>query len=116
MNRIYRAFFYTLDGLRWAAAHEAAVRQELFVLALAVPVSFVVAAHWWQVPLLIGAVVFVLMVEMLNTGLEKLCDHVRIENHPDIKVIKDVGSAACFLAQSLGGVTWLTVLGQRVFG
>jgi diacylglycerol kinase (ATP) len=68
------------------------------------------------VPLLIGAVVFVIIIELLNTGIEKLCDHVRPERHDDIRIIKDTGSAACFLAQMLAAAVWLTVAALRLAG
>jgi diacylglycerol kinase (ATP) len=116
MKRIYNAFFYSLAGLRHALTREAAVQQEAALLLLGIPLSYVLANHWWQMGLLVGALVFVILVELLNTCIEKICDHVRPERHPDIAVIKDIGSAACFLAQCLAGAIWLAVLIQRIWG
>ena len=113
MKRIFNAFFYSMDGLRWAATREAAFRQELAVVIAGALLAPFVAAAWWQAVLLVGALVLVLVVELLNTAIEKLCDHVRPERHEDIRVIKDMGSAACFLTQALAAATWATVVIAR---
>jgi diacylglycerol kinase len=44
----------------------------------------------------IGALLLVLAVELLNTAIEKLADHITREQHPEIGVIKDFGSGRCF--------------------
>ena len=56
---------------------------------------------------MIGAVLFILAVEFLNTGMEKLADHVTREQHNDIRRIKDFGSAAVFCALCLTGLVWI---------
>jgi diacylglycerol kinase (ATP) len=114
MTRLWKAFFHTLYGLRWALRHEAAVRQEFAALAIAVPLSFVVAASpgWWLA--LIGSLLLLLIVELLNTAIEKLSDHVTPEHSAAIKVVKDVGSAAVFIALTLAVMVWVAALGARL--
>lgn len=56
------------------------------------------AFEWGLVAIAIGTV---LMTEALNTALEKLCDYVHLEDHPQIKLIKDVSAAAVFLSALL---------------
>ena len=55
-----------------------------------------------------------LIVEMLNTALEKLSDHVTSEHSHAIKVVKDLGSAAVFFALTLAFVTWVAALVVRL--
>ena len=38
-----------------------------------------------------------LAVEALNTAIEKICDHITPEEHPEIKKIKDLGAAAVMI-------------------
>ena len=38
-----------------------------------------------------------LAVEALNTAIEKICDHITPEQHPEIKKIKDLGASAVFI-------------------
>ncbi|MBM3608576.1 MAG: diacylglycerol kinase, partial [Alphaproteobacteria bacterium] len=68
----------------------------------------------WQRIALIGVMLIILAVELLNTCVEKLCDHVTPERHPQIKAVKDMGSAAVFCALALAGLVWLAALAERL--
>lgn len=114
MNRLWRAFFSTRDGLVWAARHETAVIQEMVVLVIALPLSFIVTGSGLMRIALIGSVLLVLAVELVNTALEKLCDHLAPELSPNIKVVKDLGSAAVFVAIVLAAAIWLYALSLLV--
>jgi diacylglycerol kinase (ATP) len=113
IERLYEAFFNTLAGLSWAVRHERAVQEECVVLAVALPASFVVAASagWWLA--LIGSLLLLLLVELLNTAIEKLSDHVTPEQNDGIKVVKDLGSAAVFCALTLAFLVWAAGLWAR---
>jgi diacylglycerol kinase (ATP) len=114
VDRLLRATVNTWNGLIAAARSESAFRQELLVLAIAVPLAFVVAGEPWKRVSLIAAVLFVLIVELLNTAIEKLADHITRETHPSIGRIKDMGSAAVGLALVLAALTWLAAIGERL--
>ena len=113
MQRILRATLNTWNGLVAAARSEAAFRQELAALAVAVPLAFLVATEPWKRGVLIAAVLLVLAIELLNTAIEKLCDEVTTATNPAIGRIKDMGSAAVGVALVLAGLTWLVALGER---
>ena len=113
MDRWLRATRNTWHGLRAAARNEAAVREELIALLLAVPLAFVVATEAWKRLALIGVVIFVLVVELLNTAIEKLADRVTTAIEPQIGWVKDMGSAAVGLALLLAGLVWLLALAER---
>jgi diacylglycerol kinase (ATP) len=113
MDRLLRATINTWHGLLAAARSEEAFRQELIALVLAVPLAFVVADAAWKRLALIGVVVFVLVVELLNTAIEKLADRVTREIDPQIGWVKDMGSAAVGLALLIAGAAWLLALAER---
>ena len=110
MKRFWTAFLNTCDGLRWGWRHETALMQELFSLALAVPLAFVVSDSGYGRIALIGTVMLLLIVELLNTAVEKLCDHLSPALSNQIKVVKDLGSAAVFVALVLAASVWLLAL------
>jgi diacylglycerol kinase (ATP) len=114
MNRWLRATFNTWQGLRAAARSEAAFREELIALALAVPLAFVVAGDGWKRLVLIGVVVLLLIVELLNTAIEKLADRVTRAIDPEIGRVKDMGSAAVGLALLTAVAVWLLALAERL--
>jgi diacylglycerol kinase (ATP) len=55
-----------------------------------------------------------MVVELLNTAVEKLCDHVTASQHPDIGRIKDMASAAVGLSLLLAAAVWLVALAERL--
>ncbi len=113
MDRIYPAFLNSCAGFSYALRTERAVRQEFAVFLAGLPLSFVVAEQGWLRLALILSLVAILSIELLNTCVEKLCDHVTPDLHQTIKVIKDMGSAACFCAQASAAVVWAMALALR---
>jgi diacylglycerol kinase (ATP) len=103
-----------VNGLRAAAATEAAFRQELIALAIAIPLAIVIATDNWTRLALIGVVLALLIVELLNTAIEKLADRVTLEHDPLIGRVKDMGSAAVGLTLLIAALVWLLMIWQRI--
>jgi len=114
MDRWLRATVNSWNGLLAAMRSEVAFREELVALVLAVPLAFVVAPDMWRRLALIAAILFLVIVELLNTAIEKLADHVTPALHPRIGRIKDMGSAAVGVALLLVAATWLVAIGERL--
>ena len=114
MQRILRATLNTMNGLRAAASSEAAFRQELIALMVAVPLALVIATTAWSALALIGVVLAVMIVELLNTAIEKLADRVTLEHDPMIGRVKDMGSAAVGLTLLIAGAVWLLAIWERL--
>ena len=114
MGRIYKAFLYSCAGLAFGLRTERAIKQEAALLVVGVPLALVVGAGAYERLALVLALLAVLCIELLNTAIEKLCDHVTPERHHAIKVVKDMASAACLCVQVGAGLIWLTVLALRL--
>jgi diacylglycerol kinase (ATP) len=112
MDALVAAFCNSMRGLAFAARSERAVRQELVVLAIAVPAALLVSQDLWVRVALIASLLGLLAVECLNTAVEKLCDHVTPEHHPRIGIVKDLGSAAVFCMLALSSLIWGAALLQ----
>lgn len=95
---------------------EAAFRQELALLVIGVPLAFFLTPDVTKRFALIGVLVFLLIVELLNTAIEKLSDRVTRENDPVIKRVKDMGSAAVGLSLLAAGAVWIWVAVERFWG
>ena len=113
MLRLLKASRNSWNGLIACARSEEAFRQELIALAIAVPLAFIVATDAWRRVALIGVVVLLMIVELLNTAIEKLSDHVTPHHHDAIGRIKDMASAAVGLSLLLAGLVWLVALVER---
>ena len=114
LNRVWHATGYSIEGLR-AGWGETAFRQEASAAIVLVPLAFWLGRSWVETALLVGAVLLVMIVELLNTGIETAIDRIGPEWHDLSKRAKDMGSAAVLLASLLAGGIWLAALWQRFF-
>jgi diacylglycerol kinase (ATP) len=115
IDRIVRATGYSLAGLRLAYHGESAFRQEVWAALLLLPGAFWLGRDWTEVALLAGSVLLVMIVELLNSGIEAAIDRVSFELHDLSKRAKDVASAAVFLSLLLCAAIWAAALWQRFF-
>lgn len=113
LRRVLNATGYSIDGLRAAWVHEDAIRQELVVAAVMIPVALWLPVSLPERIALIGVVVLVLIVELLNTAIETAIDRDSLEINPLGKRAKDYGSAAVMLSLLLAGGTWAAILVAR---
>lgn len=109
LNRVWYAFGYSLSGLK-AAWYEKAFRQEAIGAFILVPLSFYVGKTWQETALLAGTVVLVMVVELLNTGIESAIDRIGPEWHELAKRAKDTGSAAVLLSLLLCIAVWAAAI------
>jgi diacylglycerol kinase (ATP) len=114
LNRMWHATGYSMAGLR-AGWDEAAFRLEACLSFVMVPLAFWVGRTWVEVALLAGSVLLVMMVELLNTGIEAAIDRIGLERHELSKRAKDMGSAAVFLSLLLAGGIWAAGLWHFFF-
>jgi diacylglycerol kinase (ATP) len=114
LNRMWHATGYSMAGLR-AGWDEAAFRLEACLSFVMVPLAFWVGGTWVEVALLAGSVLLVMMVELLNTGIEAAIDRIGLERHELSKRAKDMGSAAVFLSLLLAGGIWAAGLWHFFF-
>ncbi|MBF5005979.1 diacylglycerol kinase [Diaphorobacter caeni] len=112
LNRWIHAFGYSLQGLK-AGWGEKAFRSEACLAVVMIPAAFWLGGSWIEVALLAGSVLLVLIVELLNTGIEAAIDRIGPELHDLSKRAKDMGSAAVLLSLLLCGGIWITALYQR---
>lgn len=113
LSRLTHAFGYSLAGLKagWA---ETAFRQEAIASFFLVPLSFWVGSNWVEVALLAGSVILVMVVELLNTGVESAIDRIGPEWHDLSKRAKDMGSAAVLLSLLVCAGIWFAALWTRL--
>jgi diacylglycerol kinase (ATP) len=114
MERLISAYFNSARAFRRLATSEAALQQELVVLALAFPAGWFVASSWQGYALLIMAVLFLIVVEVLNTGIEAACNAVSRDFNADIQFAKDCGSLAVLVSIVIVAGIWGIALIERL--
>ncbi|MFH4738585.1 diacylglycerol kinase [Vibrio diabolicus] len=116
LKRIVKATGYSIQGLKAAFKHEAAIRQELALLSIVVILAWLVDVGMVERILMIGVVVLVLIVELVNSAIEAVVDRIGIERHELSGRAKDIGSAAVMVTLVFAGFTWLYILASRYLG
>ena len=109
LSRVLHAGGYSVQGLV-AGWHETAFRQEALAALFMLPLAFLIGQDWVEVSLLAGTVMLVMIVELLNTGIESCIDRIGPELHDLSKRAKDMGSAAVLLSLLLCMGVWLAAL------
>ncbi len=117
--RVWRALRYSMEGFTSSLKHEASFRQEMLMAVVLIPLALwlpvtPVAKVW-----LIASVIWVLIVELLNSALESVVDYISLSLHPLAKRAKDMASAAVFLTLAHMVFVWgylIYVNHRQIFG
>jgi diacylglycerol kinase (ATP) len=114
LKRLYLAAINSWNGLRWAVRSEAAIREELAVLLLSIPIAYFVAVTTARAIELVLVLMLLLTVELLNTAIEKLADRLTLDHDEQIGRVKDMGSAAVGVALLIAGFMWIFAIAERL--
>ena len=114
LKRLLLATGHSWRGLKGAFVHEAAFRQELLLVVLLLPLAIWLGRTGVERALLVGALLLVLIVELLNSGIEAVVDRIGLERHELSGLAKDMGSAAVLVSLVNVAVIWGFVLFERV--
>jgi len=110
ITRAFRAAVNSWNGLVFAVREESAFRQELTLAAILIPVSFILPVSPVEHIILFGSVLLVLIVDLLNSGVEAAIDRISFEKHDLSQRAKDFGSAAVMLALILCLFSWVCII------
>lgn len=98
MKKFSRSFIYAWQGIQYCFKTQLNFRIHLGILLLVIITGglFNITTTEWLIILLCAMIVLIL--EMVNTALEYLCDIITTDYHPAIKIIKDVSAGAVLIA------------------
>lgn len=98
VTRIVHAVNFSLNGLKHAITNEIAFRQELLLSVILIVSAFVIPVKNDTRLLMIIAPLFVLIVELLNSAIEKVVDLASPDYHEFAKQAKDMSSLAVLIS------------------
>ena len=110
LKRMINACYFSIAGLKAAWKNEAAFRQEIVLLIIAIPCALWVGENVVEILLLIGCIALILLVELLNSAIEAVVDRIGLEQHELSGRAKDIGSAAVMLSIIWAVITWVFIL------
>jgi len=110
LRRLVLAFVNSWRGFGGALNAEAALRQEVALAAVLLPLAIWLGDSAIERALMISSVLLVLVVELLNTCIETVVDRIGLERHELSGLAKDVGSTAVLFAFAILVVVWSFLL------
>ena len=98
LRKRIQSFRYAFSGLWFVLKHEHNFRIHLLaaVVAIAAAIWFKISAFEWIA--ITFAIVLVLVLEIINSAIEKLADLISPGKNDTIKIVKDITAAAVLLA------------------
>jgi len=114
LRRLWRATINSRNGLIFAVRSEQAIREELVALVISLPLAWLCGATLMRRVELVAMVLLVVIVELLNTAIEKLADRLTRDHDPQIGRVKDLGSAAVGVALIVGALFWIFAIAERI--
>jgi diacylglycerol kinase (ATP) len=109
-KRIYLAFFNTLRGFNWLLKNEAAFQQEIFLASCLTAMTYFLDVTASEQIILIIALLFILLIEIINTAIEVTIDRIGLEHNTLSGLAKDLGSAAVFISFAITLCVWGAIL------
>jgi len=110
VDRLWHATRNSWRGLMDAYQRESAFRQELWLAIAFAPASVWLGRTWLERAVLLGSLMLVLIVELLNSGIETAVDRISFDHHELARLAKDYASAAVLLSLLLCAGIWLSAL------
>jgi diacylglycerol kinase (ATP) len=108
--KIYKALCFALQGISYAWNNERAFKQEVALSLILTFIAYKITDNLEAFVVLICSLLFVMVIELLNTAIEKAVDRIGTESHTLSKVAKDCGAAATLLAVVLCTLIWISKL------
>lgn len=98
LNRFFFAAKFSINGIRTAIYEESAFRQEIFLAIILIPYAIFLPVGSIKTILMIFSVLLVLIIELLNSGIEAAIDRISKSENELSKRAKDYASAAVMIS------------------
>jgi diacylglycerol kinase (ATP) len=108
--RAFGALRHSYDGFVAVMRNESSFRQEAVLASMLIPIAVCMPVGILERILLVNSVLLVLLVELINSGIEATVDRVSYERHELAKIAKDCGSAAVTVSLVIWAITWSCIL------
>ena len=109
ISRLKR-FKHAINGIKVLIKEEHNARVHFVMAFLTIFAGFYLSVSLIEWAILIGVIVLVIVLEIINSAIENLCDFVSPNKHHLIKKVKDLAAAAVLIS-ALGAV----VIGLIIF-
>jgi diacylglycerol kinase (ATP) len=105
---------YSYAGFREGLANETAIRQICGAFLILFPISLLLPLSTVEHLILVVSMMQVVLVEFLNSAIERVVDRISLERHPLSKHAKDFGSVATGIALLISVLCWVAISGPVI--
>lgn len=98
---VFGSFRFALDGISQAATNEPNFQLHLAFSLAAIVAGFIFNLNSFEWIVVFFTIAFVLVLELFNTAIEAIVDHLSPRTHPQAKIAKDVSAGAVFISSIL---------------
>lgn len=114
-RNIFKAFLNSINGVKAAWRNEIAFRQEVVLFISSIPFAVLLGDSLLQIVALLGVLLFVIVVELLNSAIETVINRISTDYHILSGRAKDMSSAAVLGALLIAAFTWVSILIENIF-
>ena len=97
-HKVIDSFNAAIAGIVYVLKSQRNMRIHFLLAALVILLSVILGIKSGDLIFLLSAVVLVLVAEMLNTAIELMSDIIEERYHPLVRIVKDIGAGAVFIA------------------
>ncbi|MBF0620663.1 MAG: diacylglycerol kinase [Magnetococcales bacterium] len=115
IEHFFKAFGWSLAGLKAAWRNEMAFRQECIAGIVLIPSAIWLGETGVERAVLLASLLLVLSLELVNSAIEAAVDRCSEEHHPLAGRAKDLGSAAVFVSLVATVAIWGLILCPHYF-
>lgn len=109
MVKLLKSFKYAASGLKFCFKTQQNFRVQLLAGTIAVMAGIFLQISRLQWIAILICISMVLTTELMNSAIEKICDHINPFYHPQIKNIKDMAAGASLVIALMSIVTGLLI-------
>ena len=104
------AFKYSVDGFKKDFKSEKFFRQEIYLAIIITLLGLLIGETAMQKFLLVSSVLIMVIIELINPGIQVAADRISSENFDLARHLKNISNVAVFLAIINLFLTWLLIL------
>lgn len=110
----FKAFVYAGRGIKYFFTYDRNGRIYLVAGTATIMAGFVFKVSGIEWLILLLCIALVIVCEMINAAIEKLCDVVHKEFHPAIKIIKDISAGAVLFVSVISAAAGLIIFIPKI--
>jgi undecaprenol kinase len=109
VRRLNKSFQHAFRGLKYSCCYERNFQIELVVAVIVVALILIFKVKGWEAIVLILMIMWVLIMELINTVLERVMDIIKPSIHPYARLVKDMMAAVVLISSIVAAVIGIII-------